>query len=49
MTKIKELYSSPNTTVLVVRFEDRILGASDFRSGGAGTYGDDEINNNDEY
>ncbi len=28
MKKIKELYCSPNTTVLVVRFEDTLLTVS---------------------
>ncbi len=28
MKKLKELYSSPNTTVLVVRFEGALLNAS---------------------
>jgi len=32
MKKIKELYSSPNTTVLVVRFEEQILYVSGGRN-----------------
>ena len=38
MIKQKEVYTSPLTEVLVVRFEGALLGGSDFFQGGAGTY-----------
>lgn len=49
MSEKKEFYSSPALRTLVVRFKGTILSASEFRLGGAGTYGTDEINDNDEY
>ena len=52
MNKLKELYSSPTTEILVVRFEGNILsGPNDFHDGGAGSYtpgdGGDIIDNGD--
>ena len=49
MKQKTELYSQPTCRVLVVRFEGSILSASEFRTGGVGTYGADEIFENDEY
>jgi hypothetical protein len=46
MKKLKELYSSPNTTVLVVRFEETILQGSPnaSRSNSASSGYDDDFN-----
>ena len=50
MKKIKELYSSPDTTVLVVRFEGMLMGSPDgYHQGGGGSYGDDDTNSNGDY
>lgn len=51
MNKLKELYSSPTTEILVVRFEGNIMSNPDgFHQGGGGSYtpGED-INDNGEY
>lgn len=45
----EEVYSAPECTVISVRVEHAILGASDFTRGGGGQYGDEDTNNNDEY
>lgn len=50
MKKIKELYSSPDTTVLVVRFEGMLMGSPDgYHQGGGGSYGDDDTNSNGDF
>ena len=49
MKKLKELYSSPDTTVLVVRFEEGLLQASPYHQGGGGSYGDNDTNENGDY
>lgn len=43
--KNKEVYTSPITEALELRFEGCLLSGSDFFQSGAGTYDESEINN----
>ena len=47
--KQKQLYTAPEAETLVVRFEANIMSPNAFKSGGAGDYSYDEINDNDDY
>lgn len=50
MKKIKELYSSPDTTVLVVRFEGMLMGSPDgYHQGGGGSYDGNDTNENGDF
>ena len=50
MKKLKELYSSPNTTVLVVRFEGMLMGSPDgYHQGGGGSYDNNDTNEYGDY
>ena len=44
-----EVYMTTVCTMISIRVEHAILGASDFTRGGGGQYGDEDTNNNDEY
>lgn len=48
MNKIKELYSSPTTEFLVVRFEGNFCNTG-YHPGGGGTYDDDDTNENGDF
>lgn len=46
----KKLYKQPDTRILVEECEGLLmLSPNGFHLGGAGTYEDDEVNNNDDY
>ena len=47
MHKLKELYSSPLSELLVVRFEENFLDS--YTQGGGGHYGDDDTNDNGDF
>ena len=50
MHKLKELYSSPTSELLVIRFEEDVLGnPSGFNPGGGGSYDDDDTNDNGDF
>ena len=49
MNKIKSLYEAPQVELLVVRFEENIMSPKGYTSGGGGTYGNDETNENGDY
>ena len=50
MKKLKELYSSPTTELLVVRFEGNFCGtANGYQQGGGGSYDDNDTNDNGDY
>jgi hypothetical protein len=49
MTKQKELYSSPKTEILVVRFEETIMSPKGYQAGGGGFYGGGDTNSNGDY
>ena len=48
MKKHKELYSSPTTELLVVRFEGNFCNTG-YNQGGGGTYDDSDTNENGDY
>ena len=50
MNKIKELYSSPTTKILVVKFGGMLCQSpGGYKQGGGGQYGDGDTNDNGEY
>ena len=52
MKKITELYSSPNTTVLVVRFEENLLivsGGANWASQAGGAGGNDSYSDGEDF
>lgn len=50
MKKQSERYSSPNTTVLVVRFEGMLMGSPNgYTEGGGGSYGNEDTNDNGDF
>ena len=52
MKKLKELYSSPNATVLVVRFEENLLvisGGANWASQAGGAGGSDSYSDGEDF
>ena len=50
MHKLKELYSSPLSKLLVVRFEENVMSnPGGYHPGGGGNYDDDDTNDNGDY